>query len=230
MLNQKDIDELQQMIQAGEKPELYYVAHCIETRENVIDEAHFKSISRFKVLKIKISSIVNAYFEVLNYQENPDNYHVEEEIEVYDVPDDKLYFHYFTVPNNEATYIKPFNARYPSIIYGVKRIIKDLNGNVLKEFNDPSPVKHIYTNKLEYGDLNSQDVEQAYKDGKLDWKYIPGKYTSDGIDFKYLTTDWYIIECDNFPRTEKILINVKTKSSYFRNRIDAFEFLKECES
>ncbi len=224
MLTQFDIDELQQQIQSGNKPELYYVCHMIEPREGVIDEAKFKSVSKFKVIKIKISEISNAYFEYLNYKNNKNKYHEETEEVYYDMF--KKYIHHYTVPN-EPSGNKDINPRMPSIIYGYN--IENKDGSLT---NIPSPVKAIFTNELEYGSLKGNDLKNAYNNKKLEWKYMTlnKKEIVDGIEYKYVTSDWYILKCVNFPRTEHILINIKDKTMYFRNLQDAFNTIEQLEA
>lgn len=221
MLNQIDIDKLQLLIQGGNKPELYYVAHKVETREGVIEESSFKSVSDFRVMKIKITEITNAYFEVLEYKKNPANYHIETEIELVDLNIEKRF--YYIVPNTAGTYTKPVNPAIPSAIYGVVKSDSEVC---------ESPVLPIYTNVLECGDLNNGVVKTLYDSGNLNWKYLTlvNKAIVDGIEYKYVTSDWYIIKCEDFARTEHILINVKERSAYFMNSADAFDFLKECKS
>lgn len=228
MLNQLDIDELQMEIQGGNTPELYYVCHYIEPREGVIDEEHYKSVSRFRVIKIKITEIINAYFEYLNYENNKDQYHIESEEEYYDRS--TKYIHYYTVPNGESTYEKDFNPRIPSIIYGYQRQI--IHEEITEDYNEPSPVKAVFTNALEYGKLRGKDITTAYRDGDLDWKYMTLDHTEhvDDDDYKYVTSDWYILKCGNFPRTEHILINTKSKTAYFRELDDAFNFIDQLEA
>ena len=70
MLTQLELDSMQMKIQNGEIPEIYFVAHYVECREGIIDAEQYKSVPRFKVIKIKISEIQNAYFELLNYRNN----------------------------------------------------------------------------------------------------------------------------------------------------------------
>lgn len=229
MLNQYDIDILQQQIQNGETPELFYVANMLETREGTIDEAHFKSVPYYKVIKIKISKIDNAYWEVLNFMENPDDYHEESEEEYYD--EFTKYIHHYTVPNDNPKQ-KDFNAKMPSIIYGYRRQVYE-NDELIADYSDKSPVKVVYTNEIHYGDLVGDDVTEALNNGDLDWKYkkLDNVAKVDIVeDYKYITSNWYILECVNFPRTEHILINTKAKTAYFRDLNDAFNFVKQCEA
>ena len=227
MLTEKDLDLLMQQIQSGQDTYLYYVAHMIEPREGLMDEHFFKSSSKFKVIKVRITDIQNAYFEYLNYVKNPSNYHVETEESYYDYK--SKYIHYYTVPNAKESYDNEFNPRMPSIIYGYRRKFRDLVKHEDKEMSDVSPVKIKYTNALYYGDKNSDEVTDAFTDGKLDWKYkkLNNPELVDGIEFNYITSNWYILDIKNFPTVEKPLINTQQYCSYFRNLVDAFNFLEQ---
>ena len=120
----------------------------------------------------------------------------------------------------------------PSIIYGIlrKKITED--DEVLQVINDPSPVKEVYTNELECGDLKGKDLKEAYDSGKLDWKYmnLPAKQVVDGIEYQYVTSDWYILTTETFHRTEHILINTKTKNAYFTNLDEAYKYMQQLEA
>ena len=228
MLNQKDIDVLQLKIQNGETPELYYIANVIELRERYMDESYYKSVDRYRIVKVKISEINNAYFEYLNYKNNPNNYHVEEEIVYYGIND--KYINYYTVPNTVKNN-KDFNPKQPSMIYGIKR--KLYNGTeFIGEYEDKSPIKEVYTNDLEYGDMKKSEVLEAFNNGKLDWKYmrLENGRDVDGIIYEYLTSDWYTIRVDNFPKTELTLINTKQNSSFFINLGDACNWIEQFEA
>lgn len=220
MLTQYDIDKLMQSIQAGNDTYLYYVAHMIEPREGFLDELIYKSVSRFKVIKIKVTGIQNAFFEYLNYKENPDNYHVEEEECYYDIS--SKYIHYYITPNGTGNYSKDFNSRMPSMIYGYKRkLYKD--GNLYKDIVDPSPIKEVYTNAIEYGDCTPAQALSQLNAGNLDWKYrkLTNGENVDGIIYDYVTSDWYVLDVENFPRTEKPLININQKTAYFMDHESA---------
>ena len=67
-------------------------------KDLVIDEEQYKSISQFRPIKIKISKIANAYFEVLHYQNNKSEYHIESEEAYYDV--NLKYIHYRTIADH----------------------------------------------------------------------------------------------------------------------------------
>jgi hypothetical protein len=226
MLTQADIDYLMQQIQSNKPAYVYYVAHMIEGREtNILDEHTYKDVSRFKVIKVKVSSIENAYIEYMNYLNNPDNYHTEEE-ETYYTPTAK-YIHYFITPNGKSNYLKDLNPRMPSIIYGYKR--KIYSGGRIYDVVDESPVKEVYTNDPEYGSMTPAQVTASLNSGKLSWKYIKLNNTAivDGVSYKYVTSDWYILDLDNYPMIEKPLINVNQYSGYFINIEDAFEYIDQ---
>ncbi len=226
MLSQADIDHLMQTIQSGKDAFVYYVAHMIEGREtNTLDEHTFKDVSQFKVVKVKVAAIENAYFEYKRYIDNPSNYHIEEE-ECYYHPSVK-YIHYFVVPNGARSYTKDLNPRIPSIIYGYKR--KVYNGDEVNDVIDPSPVKEVYTNAPEFGTMTTSQVNAALNNNKLNWKYMKLNPPAivDGIQYSYLTSDWYILTLKNYPMVEKPLINVKQHSGYFIDIQDAFRYIEQ---
>lgn len=227
-----DLDIIKQRLQAGEEVLLYYVASFLECREELIDEHMFKSVPYFNIIEIKCTDVVNAYYELLEYYKNPDNYHVEQEI-TYTNPNYK-YIKYYTVKNKEASYDKDFTSSMPSIIYGKRRKLLMHQGgeDIIKEFNSPSPVKPIYTNNLEYGDLQGAALQDAINNGSLDWKYmkVDIPIEDDGIEYFYITSDYYILDIQNFPRTEKPLINVKDYSAYFLDVNDAYNYKKQLEA
>lgn len=227
MLTQADIDSLIMSIQSGEPAYLYYAAHMIEGREtDILDEHSYKDVSKFKVVKIQVENIENAYFEYLNYINHPEEYHTEEE-EYYYHPSAK-YMQLFVVPNGEDSYDKDINARMPSIIYGYNRKVYGLDG-VIKEVLDPSPVKAVYTNVLEFGDKTSTAVVEDMISGRLDWKYmaLDPAAVVDGIEYSYITSDWYILTLKNYPMIEKPLINTKQHSGYFIDIQDAFRYIEQ---
>ena len=226
MLSQVDIDLLMQRIQSGEPAYIYYAAHMIEGREtNILDEHSFKDISKFKVVKIQVENIENAYFEYLNYLNNPDNYHLEEE-EFYYHPSAK-YMQCFITPNGKDNYNKDINPRMPSIIYG--NIRKVYNRDVIKEIHDPSPIKPVYVNLIEYGEKPSPVVVEDVINGNLDWKYMMLEEPAvvDGIEYSFITSDWYILTLKNYPMIEKPLINTKEHSGYFIDIQDAFSYIEQ---
>lgn len=226
MLSQADIDTLMIMIQSNTPAYIYYAAHMIEGREtDILDEHSYKDVSEFKVVKVEVQDIQNAYFEYLNYVNHPENYHIEEE-EFYYHPSAK-YMQCFVTPNNKTSYSKDINARIPSIIYGFDRKVYD--EGVIKEIHDPSPVKAIFTNALEYGEMKTDKVAAEIKSGNLDWKYmkLDSPEIVDGIEYNYVTSDWYILTLKNYPMIEKPLINIKQHSGYFLDIQDAFRYIEQ---
>ena len=227
MLSQADIDSLMITIQSGKPAYVYYVAHMIEGREtDILDEVTYKGVSEFKAVKVEIESIDNAYFEYLNYLNNPDNYHIEEE-EYYYHPSAK-YVQCFVTPNGKDGYTKDLNPRMPSIIYGFDRKVFNTDGT-FKEVKDPSPVKPIYTNVLEFGKMTIDQIDNAMKNGELDWKYMKLNSPAivDGIEYNYITSNWYILTLKNYPMIEKPLINAIQHSGYFINSQDAFSYIDQ---
>ena len=229
MLTQYNIDKLMQSIQNGEEVFLYYIAHNIELREGIIDEHQYKSVNKFKPIKIKLTNIVNAYIEYRKFKQNPENYHTEVEEEYYD--EFTKFYHYYTVENESDSFIKGFNSRIPSIIYGYRRRIFEFDKEP-RDINDPSPVIPIYTNNISYGDLFDDTLHQAQNNGLLDWKYIrvDEPIINDGIEYYNITSDYYILDIENFPRVEKPLINVKHNNAYFLELSDAFNYLRQLEA
>ena len=227
MLSQNDIDSLMTTIQAGKSAYVYYVAHMIEGREtDILDEVTYKGVSEFKAVRVEVESVENAYFEYLNYINNPNKYHIEEE-EYYYHPSAK-YIQCFVTPNGDNSYTKDLNPRMPSIIYGFNRKVYNEDGT-FKEVKDPSPVKPVYTNALEFGKMNSSQINTAMKAGKLNWKYkkLSPSAIVDGIEYNYVTSDWYILSLKNYPMVEKPLINVKQHSGYFLDIQDAFRYIEQ---
>lgn len=225
MLNQYDIDKIHQTIQKDGFCTVYYVAETTELREGFLDESHFKSAQRYKVVEIKVKNIINAYFEYINFKSNESDYHLETDTVYYD-RFTKIK-HYYTVPNGKESYTKDLNPRMPSAIYGyVQEIIKDG-----KSILNPAEtmVKPIFTNVLEYGDLKGNDITEAYNNKQLDWKYLTldEKAIVDGIEYKYVTSKYYILSLKNFPTVEKPLICIDQKSSFFMNIEDAFNFVDQ---
>ena len=226
MLKEADIDKLMLNIQSGRDAFVYYIAHNVECREGIIDELSYKSIPRFRVLKLKVNNIYNAYFELLKYYEHPENYYTEQE-ETY--PDfNSKYIYYYTVPNEYPPFDKAFNPRVPSVIFGTRRIQYE-SGIMVGDYSDPSPIKEVYTNALKYGDLGPSVVAARYAGGDLDWKYKDAgdNFTVDGIVYRYLTSDWFILDIDNFPRTEMPLVNIKQKTAYFMTNEAAQYYVQE---
>lgn len=227
MLNQKDIDTLKDSIDSGKDTYIWYAAHMIEGREtNILDEHMFKSVSQFKVVKLKVKDIVNAYFEYMNFIDHPDQYHTEDEECSYK-PGTK-YIHYFSVKNVEGPFDKDINARMPCNIYGYRRKVY-IGDELINDYNDPSPVKEVYTNEPEYMDYKTSKVIKMINDGKLDWKYLKlnNNEVVDGIEYKYVTSDWYIMDLENYPMVEKPLINIKQHSGYFMTQEGAFRYIEQ---
>lgn len=227
MLSQADIDSLMISIQSGKPAYVYYAAHMIEGREtDILDEHNYKDVSKFKVVKVQVENIENAYFEYLNYINNPSNYHIEEE-EYYYHPSAK-YIQCFVVPNAKNSYNKDINARMPSIIYGYDRKVYDNTGE-FKEVHDQTPVKAVFTNILELGDKTNSEVSNDMNSGKLNWKYmkLATPEIVDGIEYNYVTSDWYILTLKNYPMIEKPLVNVKQHSGYFIDIQDAFRYIEQ---
>lgn len=227
MLSQADIDYLMKTIQSGEPAYVYYAAHMIEGREtDILDEHSYKDISEFKVVKIQVEDIENAYFEYLNYVNHPEDYHIEEE-EYYYHPSAK-YMQLFVVPNGDGIYEKDINPRMPSIVYGFTRKVYTPYG-AIKEVHDPTPVKEVYVNALEYGDMEASEVTTELESGNLSWKYmiLDPPAIVDGIEYNYVTSNWYILTLKNYPMIEKPLINTKQHNGYFVNIQDAFKYIEQ---
>lgn len=227
MLSQMDIDNLMKTIQSGEPAYVYYAAHMIEGREtDILDEHNYKNVSKFKVVKVEVGDIKNAYFEYLNYLNHPEEYHIEEE-EFYYHPSAK-YMQCFITPNMKDSYTKDFNPRIPSIIYGFIRKVYDFDG-AIKEIHDPSPVKEVYTNAPEFADMANSEVINAIDSGELNWKYMKLEQPAivDGIEYSYVTSNWYILSLKNYPMIEKPLINVNQHNGYFVNIQDAFKYIEQ---
>lgn len=232
MLSQLDIDTLKYKIDNGEQAHVYYVAHMIEGREtNTLDEHSYKSVSDFKVVKIEVEDIQNAYFEYLEYKKDESKYHIEEEeCYYYPIPNSEgeytKYIHHFVVPNGKKTYKKDLNARMPAIIYGYTRKVND---NIII---DETPVKPIYIHFPEYCTMNRDDAIAAMENKKLNWKYMKLEPAAciDGIEYDYLTSDWYILTLKNYPMVEKPLIIANERSGYFMNIADAFSYIEQLKA
>ena len=224
MINQYELDKLMQSIQAGTDTYIYYVASVSELREAKLDEHQYKSNNKFVVVKYKFNSATNALFEYQTYLNDPSKYHMETDDCFYDVNTE--YIHYYTVPNYKTSYSKPFNRNYPSIIYGYREQVF-VNGEQTRDHTNPSMVKEVYTNKLEYGDYTEAQARNALN--KLKWKYktLNPKVIVDGIEYTYLTSDWYILDIENFPKMELALINTNEKNAFFTNLSDAFEYIDQ---
>ena len=103
-----------------------------------------------------------------------------------------------------------------------------------KEYVTESPVSEvIYTNDIKYGDYIGVTLQEKLDSGDLDWKYmrLENKEVVDGIEFQYLTTEWFYLETINYPTVEYPLINTTDKKcSYFLTLADAWNFINECEA
>ena len=229
MLTERDLDFLMLNIQGGKETFIYYIAHRVECREGFIDEYQYKSSPDFRILKLKITDINNALFEYLKFAKNPEKYHTEAEESYAD--EFTKYVYYYTVPNHINNYEQDFNPRIPSAIFGYKRKLYR-SGILVDEYNDPTPIKPIYTNSLRYSNLSVSEVAAKYNNGMLNWKYkkldVPG--ITDGISYDYITSDWYILDIENFPRVEKPLVNTKTKTAYFMTNEDAQSYMRELKA
>jgi hypothetical protein len=226
MLTEKEIDKLMQRIQAGETVYIYYIAHGIEGRERWLDEHQYKSLSRFKVVRVELTDIQNAYPEWVYYRSHPDEYHVEEEIEYH--RKETTYYHYYMTKNTSGPYNLDINPRMPSIIYGrTKRVYVD--NELVQETHERSPVMQRYTNFPKYGDLYGTELSQALESGKMDWKYtkLAAPADVDGIMYNYAYSNWYILTLRNYPSIEKPLICAGERSSYFVDLEDAFFYIDQ---
>ena len=226
MLTHANMDQLMQTIKSGSDAYVYYVCHMAETREGILDEHIYKSVSQFKVVRCKVTDIVNAWFEYENFVENPDDYHKEEVTEYYD--QFNTYIHYYTVKNASGSYSLDINPRMPSIIYGYSRIITDRYG-VEHDIVEPSPVKEIYTNSPKYDGYTGTALTKQISAGNLDWKYKTLSTTEnvDGVEYKYVTSNYYILTLEDYPTIEKPLIYAGAKSSFFMNPEDAFYYIEQ---
>lgn len=227
MLTEKELDICMQKIQAGEEPVyLYYVAHGIEGRERYLDEHQYKSMSKFKVVKVELTDVVNAYQEWNYFKNHPDEYHVEEEIEFF--RKETTYMHYYMTKNTTGPYEKDINPRMPSIVYGrTKRVfVGELQ---VQETHERSPVMQRYTNFPSYGEFYGADLQRAIEDGSLDWKYtkLPAPADVDGIMYNYVYSNWYILTIKNYPSIEKPLICAGERSSYFTELNEAFNYIDQ---
>lgn len=230
MLTEIDLDYLKYYTKSNpNNAYVYYVAHMIEPREGVIDESNYKDISKFKIIKLKVKDVNNAYFEYLNYLNNRSNYHIEEEECYYDST--TKYINEYIVPNAKSSYDKEFTSRVPSVIFGIIRKVFDIDTNELKEVINDSPIKHKFINEENFSfmDLNEQDILTLLYNNELSWKYkaLLDPEICDGLEYQYVTSDWYILDIENFPTVEKPLVNVKQKNAYFMNLEDAYNYLKQ---
>lgn len=239
MLTEKDIDLLWDQIRQGRVrdplnlnnyPTVYYLASRVERRESYIDEVAFKSDPQIDIVKIKVTGISNALWELLNYKENPEEYHTESETVVIDF--NNRYEHHYILPNESKSYSLPFRPRVqavmPSTIYGCRRI-RFKNSEVIGDYADPSPVQPIFTNTLKFADASASLTLGYYNAGSLNWKYreAPEGTVVDGIPFKYMTSNWFVLEIGDFPRSEHHLVNVNQKNAFFTDLGKAISWKEE---
>ena len=178
----------------------------------------------------------------MNYLKNPDKYHKETELCYYQPLDRFIYHkdpsntgntdpyvsytHTFIVPNGKKSYSKDINARMPAVIYGFER--EHEVGGVKKTINIPSPITPVYTNVLEcmVDDINNAET-LGYNN--LKWKYLKldNNALVDGIEYGYVTSNWYILTLANYPMIEKPLINVNDYSCYFMTLKDAANYIEQ---
>ena len=226
MLTEKELDVLMQRLQINETVYLYYVAHGIEGRERHLDEHQYKSVSKFKVVRVELTDIVNAYQEWNYFKKNPDEYHVEEEIEFH--RKETTYYHYYLTKNTEGPYEKDINPRMPSIVYGrTKRVY--VGEELVQEVHERSPVMQKYTNFPVYGDLYGAALDEAIQNGSLDWKYtkLVAPADVDGIMYNYVYSNWYILTLKDYPTIEKPLIYAGERSSFFVDLEEAFNYIDQ---
>ena len=230
MITRVNLDELVQTIQSTGEADIFYVAHRIERRRGTVDDFLYKSAADFEILKLKLKGVTNAYFKYLDYLENPNDYHTESE-ESYIEPGIK-HVNYYTVPNAKESYTKDFNPRIPSIIFGRKRKLYNSTGILVADFNDPSFVTPWYTNSLIYWPKTAARVMSDFESGNLDWKYrkLDEAVKVDGVDLWYMTSDYYILDIENFPKVEMPLICVDQQNAYFTNVDDALSCLKQLKA
>ena len=229
MLKQLDIDNIMLSLQAGERVFLYYAAGKTELK-GITDSQEFshKDEPRYIPIKVEVLDVQNAYFEYLKYQNDPSKYKIEEEEVWYD-PNTK-YIHRYITPDGDDEYDE-FNSRIPSAIYGIKRKVYN-KGELIKDYVDPTPVKEIYTNAIEYGTLLSTDALSKLNEGLLSWKYmkLENNEIVDGLPFSYVTSNWYILTIKNWAKVEKPLINVRDKSAFFTTVRDAYYAIEQLEA
>ena len=226
MLTERDIDKIHDDIVHYGSADIYYISHQVERRESYIDEVAYKSRARFKIQKLKIKDISNAYFEYLKFKERPDLY-MEESEEILDKSGNKVVY-YYTVPKPKQQYTQEFNPRIPSAIFGRYRKIY-INDILKYEHSDPSPVKPVYTNVISYNGLDQNESLKLLRDGELSWKYrvLDHLVEVDAIKYKYLTSDWFILDIKDYCRLEQHMVNVKQKSAFFINDWEALSFADE---
>lgn len=230
MLTQYEIDTIMKTLQSGEKVYLYYVTHMIESPKDLLNIDFYKCDSKFKVVKIEIKGVKNAYFEYLNYRMNPNDYHIESETCYYDGTGKRN--NYYIVPNSTGPYESEINPRIPSVIYGhVNQEKYDESTGEITQKVDNSLIDFVYTNSITYGDCTPNEAFYAFVDGKLDWKYrkLMDAVPIDGVAYEYITSDWYVLDV-KFPCVELPLINTHISNSYFMNLNDALGYMEQLEA
>jgi hypothetical protein len=241
MITETDIDNIVLELKDKDYVTLYYVCDYNETRNNNNLNSSFKTSHLYKVLEVKVGAVENAYYEYLNFKdkyldaEEPTGYHIEEDVEHYDYRIDHCIITRYMVKDGEESYTKDINPRLPSTIYGETKIYEFADTGEHLQYTNLSPVTGKFINKsaFKYGDKNRSEVQTAYDNGELNWKYMELENNAivDGIEYKYVYTDWYILKTINFPTVEYPLINTRDKKcSYFTSLEKAWDFVKECEA
>ena len=80
--------------------------------------------------------------------------------------------------------------------------------------------------------MTREEADNAMKNKKLNWKYmnLDPKAEVDGVEYEYLTSDWYILTLKNYPMVEKPLIIANQYSGYFVDIQDAFNYLEQLKA
>lgn len=224
MLTQNNIDELAELIRTDGKAPIFYIAHNTELREGYIDEFSYKTVPGYRVLELSLTGITNAYWELLEWQAHPEAYHTEAEEAYLDI--DTKYVYHYTVRNKQQNYVNEFNPRMPSAIYGTKRMLYRRNV-LVGDYNDPSPIKPIFTNVLQYNGLPNDRVMALFDNHELDWKYreLEEPEKLNGAPHKYITSDWFVFDIANFIRSEKHMVCAGQKTAFFMKDYQAFSYL-----
>ena len=227
MLTQYDIDKIMQSIQNGDEPYLYYIANMIETRNGLMDTHIYKSSTKFKVIKVQVKDIKNAYFEYLDYLNDPDNFHIESEESYYEDGIKQIYN--YVVANAKNSYEFDINPRMPSVIYGTNKEVYDEATNLFMNIDIAPPMDYEFTNTLIYGDNTYSQTLEDINNGKLDWKYrkLNSAALVDGVEYQYLTSNWYVLDIKNFPSIEMPLISTNKQNCYFTQLNDALNYMEQ---
>lgn len=224
---------------------IYYVANLLEGRTDIYGEANLKFTPKYKIVKLKVLDIKNAAIERFYYENHKNEFHSETETSYYGDPgnineliDDQNGFaateyEDIFIAKNQPTgtsYTKDLNPRVPSVVYGYRRRVYDTVHQVEKIVEIPSPVSYIYTMHCNLYDKNNNYERQIivpYSDAN--WKFIQldsPKEVDEG-SFSFITSDWYLLDIENYPSIEKPLINVKEKNSYFIDINDAINYMNQ---